>query len=277
MNRRLRDPHAVSAGLEVAKTFSFSLNDNYAIDGDRSFTLEPYDIVQVRTSPAFQTPIRVTVEGEVAFQGSYTMEKKNQRLSDVIKAAGGVVDGAYIPGARLERRMTEAERARMHAVLQMARQSADGQDSIAIEKIAQSNTYTVGIHLDKALANPGSTLDIELVDGDRLIVPRFNHTVRISGDVNAPNTVSFEEGKNYKYFVKQAGGFGNRAKKSHTYIVYMNGTMAMAKEAKPEPGCEIVVPSKEPRDPNSTTRWLSIGTSVASLGTMFATIAHLIK
>ena len=277
VNRRLRDPHAVSAGLEVAKTFSFSLNDNYAIDGDRSFTLEPYDIVQVRTSPAFQTPIRVTVEGEVAFQGSYTMEKKNQRLSDVIKAAGGVVDGAYIPGARLERRMTEAERARMHAVLQMARQSADGQDSIAIEKIAQSNTYTVGIHLDKALANPGNTLDIELVDGDRLIVPRFNHTVRISGDVNAPNTVSFEEGKNYKYFVKQAGGFGNRAKKSHTYIVYMNGTMAMAKEAKPEPGCEIVVPSKEPRDPNSTTRWLSIGTSVASLGTMFATIAHLIK
>lgn len=277
VNRRLRDPHAVSAGLEVAKTFSFSLNDNYAIDGDRSFTLEPYDIVQVRTSPAFQTPIRVTVEGEVAFQGSYTMEKKNQRLSDVIKAAGGVVDGAYIPGARLERRMTEAERARMHAVLQMARQSADGQDSIAIEKIAQSNTYTVGIHLDKALANPGTTLDIELVDGDRLIVPRFNHTVRISGDVNAPNTVSFEEGKNYKYFVKQAGGFGNRAKKSHTYIVYMNGTMAMAKEAKPEPGCEIVVPSKEPRDPNSTTRWLSIGTSVASLGTMFATIAHLIK
>ncbi len=277
VNRRLRDPHAVSAGLEVAKTFSFSLNDNYAIDGDRSFTLEPYDIVQVRTSPAFQTPIRVTVEGEVAFQGSYTMEKKNQRLSDVIQAAGGVVDGAYIPGARLERRMTEAERARMHAVLQMARQSADGQDSIAIEKIAQSNTYTVGIHLDKALANPGSTLDIELVDGDRLIVPRFNHTVRISGDVNAPNTVSFEEGKNYKYFVKQAGGFGNRAKKSHTYIVYMNGTMAMAKDAKPEPGCEIVVPSKEPRDPNSTTRWLSIGTSVASLGTMFATIAHLIK
>ena len=277
VSRRLHDPSAVSAGLDVSKTFSFSLDEQFAYSGDRSFTLEPYDIVNVRTSPVYQTPVRVSVEGEVAFQGTYTMERKNQRLSDVIQAAGGVVEGGYVAGARLVRQMTADEKARRDAVLQMARQSADGQDSIAIEKIAMSDTYLVGIHLDKALASPGCPLDIELMDGDRLIVPRFNHTVRISGDVNAPNTVSFEEGKSYKYFVKQAGGFGNRAKKSHTYIVYANGTMAMAKEAKIEPGCEIVVPSKEPRDPNSTARWLGIGTSVASLGTMFATIAHLIK
>ena len=277
VSRRLRDPGAVSAGLEVSKTFTLSLDDSFAIGGDRSFILEPYDIVQVRVSPTYQVPVRVTVEGEVAFQGSYTMETKNQRLSDVIKAAGGIVDGAYVPGSRLIRRMTADEKARMEAVLEMARQSADGKDSIAIEKISQSDTYSVGIHLDKALANPGCALDIELMDGDRLVVPRFNHTVRISGDVNAPNTVSYEEGKDYKYFVKQAGGFGNRAKKSHTYIVYMNGTMAMAKEGKVEPGCEIVVPSKEPRDSNKTAQWLGIGTSMASLGTMFATIANLVK
>ena len=277
VSRRLHDPRAVSAGLEVSKTFTLSLSDNYAIDGDRSFTLEPYDIVQVRISPAYQVPVRVSVEGEVAFQGSYTMETKNQRLSDVIKAAGGIVDGAYVAGARLIRRMTPDEKARMEAVLEMARQNADGKDSIAIEKLSLSDTYSVGIHLEKALANPGSEFDIELMDGDRLVVPRFNHTVRISGDVHGPNTVSFEAGKDYKYYVKQAGGFGNRAKKSHTYIVYMNGTMALAKEAKPEPGCEIVVPSKEPRNSTSTAEWLSIGTSVASLGTMFATIANLVK
>ena len=277
VSRRLRDPGALSAGLDVSKSFSFSLDENFAIDGDRSFTLEPYDIVNVRTSPVFQTPVRVSVEGEVAFQGTYTMEQKNQRLSDVLKAAGGVVEGAYVPGARLIRRMTADEKARMEAVLEMARQDADGKDSIAIEKLALSDTYSVGIHLEQALASPGSELDIELMNGDRLVVPRFNHTVRISGDVHGPNTVSFEAGKDYKYYVKQAGGFGNRAKKSHTYIVYMNGTMALAKEAKPEPGCEIVVPSKEPRNPISTAQWLSIGTSVASLGTMFATIAHLVK
>ena len=271
VSRRLRDPNAAEATMEIAKTFSFSLADQ------TSFTLEPYDIVQVRRSPVFQDPIRVTVEGEIAFEGSYTMEQKNQRLSDVVKSAGGVVPGAYVRGARLVRRMTADEKARMQAVINMARQSADGKDSIALNKIAMSDTYTVGIHLDEALAHPGSTKDIELMDGDRLIIPRFNHTVRISGDVNAPNTVAFEDGENYKYYIKQAGGFGDRAKKSHTYIVYQNGTMAVAKEGKIEPGCEVVVPSKAPRNQNSMAQWLGIGTSMASLATMFVSIANLIK
>ena len=278
VSRRIYDPNASEAGMEIAKTFSFSLKNNFNIDGDRSFVLEPYDIVHIRKSPVYQSPVRVSVEGEVAFQGTYSMETKNQRLSDVVKAAGGVIPGSYVRGARLVRKMTADEKARMQAVLRMARQSADGKDSIAIDKIAQSDTYTVGIHLDEALANPGSTQDIELMDGDRLIVSRFNHTVRISGDVNAPNTVAFNEGKNYKYYVKQAGGFGNRAKKGHTYIVYQNGTMAVAKKGgKIEPGCEVVVPSKAPRDNNAFSRWLGIGTSVASLATMFATIANLVK
>ena len=278
VSRRIYDPNASEAGMEIAKTFSFPLKDNFNVDGDRSFVLEPYDIVQIRKSPVYQNPVRVSIEGEVAFQGTYTMETKNQRLSDVIKAAGGAIPGSDVRGARLVRKMTDDEKARMQAVLRMARQSADGKDSIAIDKIAQSDTYTVGIHLDEALANPGSTQDIELMDCDRLIVPRFNHTVRISGDVNAPNTVAFNEGQNYKYYVKQAGGFGNRAKKGHTYIVYQNGTMAIAKKGgKIEPGCEIVVPSKAPRDDNAITRWLGIGTSAASLATMFATIANLVK
>ena len=277
VSRRLRDPSATEAGLEISKTFSFSLKDNYVIDGDRSFTLEPYDIVQVRMSPAFQTPIRVTVDGEVAFQGNYTMELKNQRLSDVVKAAGGVVAGGYVRGARLERRLTDAERARLREVIRIARQTADGKDSIALNKLEMAETFTVGIHLDEALAHPGSTQDIELMDGDRLVVPRFNHTVRISGDVNAPNTVAYDEGEGYKYYIKQAGGFGDRAKKRNTYIIYMNGTMAMAKEGKIEPGCEVVVPSKAPRNQNSMAQWLGIGTSVASLGTMIASIAHLVK
>ena len=114
------------------------------------------------------------------------------------------------------------------------------------------------------------------MDGDRLVIPRFNHTVRISGDVNGPNTVAFEEGKGYKYFIEQAGGFGDRAKKRHTYIVYQNGTMAIAKKGKIEPGCEIVVPSKSPNN-NKLTQWLGIGTSFASLATMFVSIANLIK
>lgn len=277
VSRRLRDPNATGAGMEVAKTFSFSLKDNYVIDGEKDFVLEPYDIVQVRRSPVFRSPVMVTVNGEVAFQGNYTMETKNQRLSDLVKAAGGVLSGAYVRGARLIRKMTEDERARMQNVIKLARQTASEKDSLALEKLSLETTYSVGIHLDEALANPGSTQDIELVDGDVLTVPLFNHTVRISGDVNSPNTVAYEEGEDYKYYIEQAGGFGERARKRHAYIVYQNGTIAKAKKGKIEPGCEVVVPTKAPRDNSNVTQWLGIGTSLASLGTMFATIANLVK
>ena len=277
VTRQLHDPSATEAGIDLAQTYSFSLNEGRIDNGADRFTLQPYDIVQIRKSPLALPPIRVSVEGEVTYQGTYTMEKKNQCLSDVIKAAGGVIPGSYVRGARLVRKMSDDEKARMELVLKLARQSADSRDSISIDKIAMSDTYVVGIHLDEALAKPGSTKDIELMDGDRLIIPRFNHTVRISGDVNAPNTVAFEAGQNYKYYVKQAGGFGNRAKKSKTYIVYQNGTMNLAKEGEIEPGCEVVVPSKSPRDTNAISQWLGIGTSVASLATMFATIANLVK
>ncbi len=277
VSRRLRDADATEAGMEIAKTFSFSLKGDYVVDGEKNFVLEPYDIVQVRRSPVFQDPISVSVSGEITFEGSYTMELKNQRLSDVVKAAGGVLPGAYVRGARLIRHMTEDEQARMAAVIQLARQHANENDSVSLQKLSLQTTYSVGIHLDEALAHPGSTQDIELMNGDQLIIPRFNHTVRTSGDVHQPNTVAFEEGKDYRYYVEQAGGFGNRAKKSNTYIVYSNGTIAKATKGKIEPGCEIVVPSKEKRDPLSVSQWLGIGTSLASLGTMFATIAHLVK
>lgn len=277
ISRKIINPEATDADMELAKTYSIPLKKDFATDGDKGFTLEPYDIIQVRKSPVFQDPIRVFVEGEVAFQGHYTMEQKNQRLSDVIKAAGGVIPGSYVRGARLIRVMSEDEKARMQAVIKLARQSATGKDSINLEQLALENTYSVGIHLDEALANPGSTQDIELMDGDRLIVPRFNHTVRISGSVNAPNTVAYEEGEGYKYYIRQAGGFAEQSKKSHAFIVYQNGTIAVAKKGKVEPGCEIVVPTKAPRDASSLQQWLSVATTAASLGTMAASIANLIR
>jgi protein involved in polysaccharide export with SLBB domain len=277
VSRRIWNPEATESGMELSKTYSFSLKNNYVVDGEKNFVLEPYDIVQIRKSPVFQHPSTITIEGEVAFEGTYRLEAKNQRLSDIVKVAGGVMPGAYIRGARLIRTMTEDERARMQNVIKLARQTADAKDSIALDKLALETTYSVGIHLDEALANPGCSQDIELVNGDHLIIPQYNHTVRISGDVNSPNTVAFEEGEKYKYYIEQAGGFAQRARKGHVYIVYQNGTIANAKKGDIEPGCEIVVPSKGPRDPLTVQQWMSIGTSLASLGTMFATIAHLVK
>jgi len=276
--RRMIDPAATTSTMDIAKTFSFSINPGFEFDGDKSFTLEPFDVVSVRRSPVSAEPFTVRVEGEIAFQGSYTLQQKNQRLSDVVKEAGGIIPGAYVRGARLIRTMNEDERARMQDVIAMARQSAsDAKDSISLEQLALETTYTVGIHLDEAIANPGCDEDIELQDGDRLIIPRYNRTIRISGDVQKPNTVAFKDKKNYKYYIEQAGGFGRRARKSQTYIVYQNGTIAKASKGDIEPGCEIIVPTKGPKDNSTLTQWLGIGTSMASLATMFVSIANLIK
>ena len=277
VSRRIRDPKAVTSGMQISKTYSFSIDENFKMNEGRTFFLEPYDIVQVRRSPVFQDPITVTAGGEIAFRGTYTMERKNQRLSDLVHAAGGAVEGADVRGARLIRKMSEDEKARIRSIIRMARQNSDANDSISLNKLALRTTYPVGIHLDEALAHPGSSKDIELMDGDELIIPRFNHTVRISGDVYTPNTVAFESGKDYKYYIEQAGGFGDRAKKRNAYIVYQNGTMAMAKKGKIEPGCEIIVPSKEKKDGNSLNQWLGIGASMASLATMLVSIANLVK
>ena len=279
VTRRLRDPEAMTSTMEVAKTYSFSLKPNFEYDGDQSFTLEPFDVVSVRKSPVYQNPIQVRVEGEIAFEGSYSLEQKNQRLSDVVKAAGGVVPGAYVRGARLIRTMNEDELARRDEMIRMARQSAaaDTKDSLSLEQLALETTYTVGIHLDEALANPGCDEDVELQEGDRLVIPRYNRTVRISGDILKPNTVAFKEKKNYKYYIEQAGGYGKRARKSHTYILYQNGTIAKASKGDIEPGCEVIVPTKGPKDSASLQQWLAIGTSAASLATMFVSIANMLK
>lgn len=277
VSRRIRDPKSLKAGNEISKTFSFELKDGLVVDGRKDFVLEPYDIVQVRRSPGYLLPRNVKVEGEVAFEGDFTLEKKNQRLSDLIRMAGGVTDEAYVRGARLERKMTDDEKARMQAAIQLARQTAVGKDSINLDLLETSETYPVGIHLDEALANPGGDADVMVREGDRLIVPEFNGTVKISGNVLYPITVAYKAGKNYKYYVNQAGGFGQRAKKTKTYIVYQNGTGSLAKKGKVEPGCELIVPTKPERNASAIMQWVSLGTSFASLATMIASIANLLK
>ena len=277
VSRRLVDPKATKATSELAKSFSFELKDGFVIDGTPGFMLEPYDIVQVFRSPGFHTPRRITIEGEVNFAGDYTLEKKNQRLSDLVKLAGGVTEDAYVEGARLERRMNETERARLRMALQTVRMSQESDDSVAVEKVEQTDVYRVGIHLEEALRNPGSDADIVLREGDRLVVPEYEGTVKISGDVMYPNTVAYEEGKNYKWYVRQAGGFGDRAKKRKGYVIYPNGTMAQVNHgAKITPGCEIIVPSKPKREAMTTAQWVGIGSTVASVGTMIATIIYMI-
>ncbi len=276
--RRVSNPKAFQTDSIIARTYSFSLKDGFVIDGEPGFTLMPFDEVYVRKSPGFYQQQNVVVDGEVMFSGTYTLERKNQRLSDLIKAAGGVNDRAYTKGARLERRFTPEERMRTESLLKMAKTQSGSKDTIDVKKIDIGDVYYVGIELDKALAQPGCDEDVVLREGDRLIVPQYTSTVKISGDVMYPNTVGYQKGKKAGYYIDQAGGWGNRAKKSHTFIIYMNGKVArVAHNAKPEPGCEIFVPSKAERDPRMLAQTLSIASSVASFATIIATLANIIK
>lgn len=290
VSRRIVNPKALTTDSVIARTYTFALKDGFVIDGTPGFKLMPFDEVYVRKSPGYYKQQNVVVEGEVMFSGTYTLSKKNQRLSDLIKSAGGVNDRGYVAGARLERKVNESERARMEAVLKKAKEKAeqmeieaakenkkiDLKDSEKIKKFEIPEFYSVGIELDKALANPGCDADIVLREGDKIIVPQYNGTVKINGAVMYPNTVGFQKGKKAKYYINQAGGFSEKAKKSQTYIVYMNGTIAkVSQNAKPKPGCEIVVPEKEINKMTIAEK-MTIGTSVASIATMIATLANIL-
>lgn len=276
--RRVVDPKAITTDSIVAKTYSFALKDGFVVDGQAGFTLEPFDEVYVRKSPGYYEQQNVSIEGEVVFGGTYTLSNKNERLSDIIKKAGGITNMAYAQGARLERRITPEERLRMQTVLRLAKTQTGKKDTLDLRTLDLGETYYVGIELDKALQAPGGNADITLREGDKIIVPQYNPTVKISGNVMYPNTVAFEKGKSPSWYIDQAGGFGNRSKKSHTYIIYMNGMVArVGHNAKVRPGCEIVVPSKPESTGMKIGEWLTIGTSVASLATMIATISNVLK
>ncbi len=278
VSRRINDPHATKKTREIAKTYTFDIKDGLVITGDKGFVLEPYDVVHVRRSPAYVMPKNITVTGEVNYEGAFTLEKKNLRITDAIKMAGGVTEDAYIKGARLIRRMSDEERQRQEAVLRAISNNLGRKDSIAWDKLDLEATYTIGIQLDKALENPGSDLDIVLREGDRIDVPEYNGTIKIAGDVQFPNTVTYTKGKNYKWYIKNAGGFSETAKKSKTFIIYPNGMMAEATaSAKIEPGSEIVVPSRKPKHFWNATQWIGALGSLTSLASMVTAIAYLTK
>ena len=279
VSRRVSNRKALTRDSVIAKTYSFALKDGFVVDGQPGFTLEPYDEVYVRKSPSYSVQQNVSIAGEVNFPGTYALTKSESRLSDLVKASGGTNQLAYVKGARLERRISPEERTRMEQVLKMVQfQSATEEDTIDISKLDIGDTYYVGIQLDKALEAPGSDYDLTLREGDRVIVPEYTNTVKVSGNVLYPNTVAYKKGKGARYYVNQAGGWGIRAKKGSTYIVHMNGTVnQMGKGEKPTPGSEVIVPTKAKSETNKLQMWLAVGSSTASIATMLVSIVNLTR
>ena len=298
VSRRVNDAKALRPDSIIARNYTLALKDGLIADGTPGFVLMPFDEVYVTKSPAYVEQQNVSVEGEVLFPGTYSLTKRNLRVSDLFKKSGGSNDLAYLKGARLMRRANEVEKLRMQAVLKMQKeeqqknllelaassnngssvqQAAEGAKKANIAKFEVPNEYPVGIDLVEAIKNPGSDADIVLREGDRLIVPQYNGTVKINGAVMYSNTVAYEKGKSVAYYVDQAGGFASDAVKRRAYIIYMNGKVAkVGHGAKVQPGCEIVVPAKLKRK-MSVAETMSLGSSMSSIAAMIATIANMTK
>ena len=279
VTRVLRDPTAMKKTDTYSKKYHFDLQNGLVIDTERKFLLEPYDHVTIYGSPVFNQAKQITISGEVNWEGGVSMVQKNTHLSDVIEMAGGVTEHAYLRGATLLRQMNEAERVRMQATMRAVRDILlEKGDSITYRKLDLDNNYPVVIDLEKAIKNPGSDADILLREGDQIYIPEYNGIVRVSGDVMFPNTLFYEQGKNWKYYVNQAGGFGHRVKKSKTFIVYQNGRAALTRKgAKPEPGCEIVVVSKKRKQPWGISQITGALSGLTSLAAMVTAIAYMTK
>lgn len=297
VSRRVTDPKALAPDSVIAKLYTLSLKDGFVVDGEPGFTLMPFDEVYIRKSPAYMEQKNVSVEGEVMFAGTYTLSANNTRLSDLYRKSGGTNGLGYIRGARLMRRATEAEKQRMRTALQMEmeqqqknilqlaassnganlQQAAEGAKNANLSKFNVPDEYPVGIDLELAIKNPGGDADMVLCEGDRLIVPQYNGTVKVNGAVMYANTVAFEKGKRASYYIDQAGGYAGDAVKSRAYIIYMNGKVAkLSHGAKVQPGCEIVIPAKLKRK-MTVAETMSLGSSLSSIAAMIATISNMTK
>ena len=262
VSRRIKDPQSTNETDERAHLYTFALKDGFVIDGEAGFTLQQ---------------LNVSIGGEVNYGGTYTLSNKNERLSDLVRKAGGVTKFAYVKGAKLVRRANAEEKERMAEVIRMIQRETGIHDLDSLN-IRVEDTFTVGINLEEALAAPGTDADVVLREGDRLEVPEYDNTVRIAGAVMVPNTVVYTEGNSFKDYLSQAGGYANNARKRSAFIVYMNGQVAEVKGSgrkQIEPGCQIIVPAKMKRQNLAQT--LATVSSFSTVAMTIATIANLIS
>ena len=270
--RLIVDNESLVAQKDISTYYTFSLNNGFAVDGADKFVLEPYDVVTVRRSPSYVSNRVVKVTGEVNFPGDYNMSRREERVSDIIAKAGNITDFAYIKGAQLLRKKTDAEKKQT----EMMADAVEADNDSILDK-DEEQRYLVSFDMADALKNPGGENDLVLVDGDELIVPVLNNTVKIDGAVQMPTTVSYKKGMKKSDLVNAAGGYAKRAYKRKAFIVYMNGRVSKLRRFTTiEPGSQVFIPKKDKKE-NQLQQIMSVSTTAASLGMMGVSIANLLK
>jgi len=289
-----------------SKTILVDIKDGVLTDP--ALTLEPYDVISILGDAGFRTQRQVKIEGEVLYPGFYTISREDERISDIIKRAGGLTPYAYTEGASLKRTgmsklkaEEKKEKERLKKELEKDRLDEEGnqkdsssdQDaeknndgskakSAALAKVSQQGMSAseiepsdlVGIELNKILEKPYEKGDLLVLDGDIINVPKELETVKVAGEVLNPNNVVYVKGKNLKYYINQAGGFTDNALKKRVFVQYANGAVKGKDGGYPEvkPGAEIVVPKRAPRERMSAQGWVGLGTGIASLAAIIVSL-----
>lgn len=278
--------HAGSTTARVARVFQEDVDENLQLQASH-FNLKPYDIVVVRNLPGYQEQRQVTIEGEVMYPGLYTLTQKNERISDLIKRAGGLTQLAYPQGASLKRTATldSSGMARLKMMKFEKLQASLQVDSSDLKDLNSTIVHNdfVGIHLEQILNKPDDKNDLFLEDGDVLYVPRRLQTVKINGEVLYPVITPYENRKKMRYYISQAGGFSADAKKNRVYVVYANGFVKSTHNflfiksyPKLEPGSEVFVPLK-PQTNMDTRQVIGVATGVSSLALTVLAILNFFK
>lgn len=271
--RMVLDKESLIAQGDIATYYTFSLKDGFSLDGADHFVLEPYDVVTVRRSPSFVENRTVSIFGEVNFPGRYNLNKREERVVDLIKKAGELTDFAYVKGARLIRHFTEEEleqRKRAQEALSATGDTTNVNDP--------ETTYLVSFDFEDAIKNPEGDNNLVLQAGDVLDIPVYSNTVRIDGAVQMPTSIAYRKGLNKSYLINAAGGYQKLAYKKRSFIIYMNGRVAkLGRFTKIEPGCQIYVPKKDKTPAENLQKIMSISSSMASLAMMGVSIANLLK
>ncbi|RYF26880.1 MAG: capsule biosynthesis protein [Flavobacteriales bacterium] len=291
VSRRIQNFDPTSSSSKTASIFTLDV-DKYLKLGTDTFALKPFDIISVRSSESYTVQKQVKLEGEVLYPGLYTITNKNDRISDLIKRAGGLTSSAHPDGASLKRPGAEKvnptdknaidnreEEDKKFLGLKRA-QEAGVKDTLAVDveqKLIQSDL--VGINLVKILEKPASKFDIFVEDGDIIRVPRQLQTVKVTGEVLSPNSIVYLPGKSLKQYINGSGGFTANARKNGVYVKYANGSAAAVGKflffnnyPQIKPGAEIWVPKRAEREKISPQAWIGIGTALASLGAIVVSL-----
>ena len=246
------------------KIFTFSIDNGLLVREGQNFLLKPYDIITIKRDPEYAEASVVNISGEVKYPGNYTLKSKEDRLSDLIERAGGLTEAGFVEGARFTRALTAFEKERAKELLEIAHSS----DTVNVKKIVIKDRFPVGIDLAAALKEPKCTKDIILRNGDQVVIPSHDNTVRISGEVLYPNTVTYVENKSASYYINQAGGISEKGRRSKAFIIYANGQVSRLYHGRIRPGCEIVIPTKRDKqiDQNKASMTLAGVGTLSTIG-----------